>query len=134
MKRPATRAVAVLLAVGLLACGGGETADQQRSQGQPQSGAEQRQQQVDVSDEELRAFAEATRKLQDVAEQAQGDMKEAGDQQERQQVRDDFLERQAEIVREAGLDTARYTEIRQAVERSSDLRQRLLEIQQQSRQ
>jgi hypothetical protein len=134
MKRPATRAVAVLLAVGLLACGGGETADQQRSQGQPQPGGQQQQQQVDVSDEELQAFAEATRKLQDVAEQAQGDMKEAGDQQARQQVRDDFLERQAEIVQEVGLDTARYTEIRQAVERDSDLRQRLLEIQQQSQQ
>lgn len=138
MKRHAAMGTAVLLALGTLACGGGESPDQQGSQGQQQGQqqppAAQQQQQTDVSDEELRAFAEATDQLQGVAEQARSDMQGAEGQQEAQQVREDFQEKQAQIVQEAGLDTARYTEIRNAIETNPDLRNRFLEIRQQQQQ
>lgn len=133
MKRHAAMGTAVLLALGTLACGGEETPDQQSSQDQQPPAAEQ-QQQIDVSDEELRAFAEATDQLQTVAEDARSDMQEAEGQQEAQQVREDFQQEQARIVQEAGLDTARYTEIRNAIETNPDLRNRFLEIRQQDQQ
>lgn len=129
MKRHAAAATAFLLALGVLACGGGESPDQQGSQGQQEPAAQQQgQQQTDVSDEELRAFARATDALQGVAEKARSDMQSAEGQEEARQVREDFQERQAQIVREAGLDTARYTEIRSAIETNPDLRNRFLEI------
>lgn len=135
MKRHAAMGTAVLLALGTLACGGEETPDQQSSQDQQPPAAEQQQQeQIDVSDEELQAFAEATDQLQNVAEQARTDMQEAEGQQEAQEVREDFQQEQAEIVQEAGLDTARYTEIRNAIETNPDLRNRFLEIRQQDQQ
>ncbi len=134
MKRHAAMGTAVLLALGILACGGGESPDQQGSQGQQQPPAAQQQQQTDVSDEELRAFAEATDQLQGVAEQARSDMQGAEGQEEAQQVREDFQEKQAQIVQEAGLDTARYTEIRNAIESNPDLRNRFLEIRQEQQQ
>lgn len=136
MKRHAAMGTAVLLALSSLACGGEETPDQQSSQDQQPPAAEQQQQQeqIDVSDEELRAFAEATDQLQNVAEQARSDMQEAEGQQEAQQVREDFQQEQAQIVQEAGLDTARYTEIRNAIETNPDLRNRFLEIRQQDQQ
>lgn len=130
MRTHAAIGTTILFALGTLACGGDEGADQRGTRSQPAPRAQQQQQQIEVSDEELRAFAEATRELQDVAEQARSDMKGAQGQQETRQIRDDFRETRARIVQEAGLDTARYTEIRQAIESNSDLRQRFLDVQQ----
>ncbi|MFW6193311.1 MAG: DUF4168 domain-containing protein [Gemmatimonadota bacterium] len=138
MKRHAPTATAVLLAFAALACGDGESPDQQGSQDQQQPPAAQQQQQqeeeIDVSDEELEAFAEATDQLQDVAEDARSDMQGAEGQDEAEQVREDFQKQQAKIVEDAGLDTARYTEIRNAIETNPDLRNRFLELRQQDEQ
>lgn len=135
MKRRAAMGTAVLFALSALACGGGEEAPEQQSpQGQQQAPAAQQDQQLDVSDEELRAFAQANEQLQQVAEDARADMQDAEGQQQAQQVRDDFRDELTRIVREAGLDTARYNEIRSAVQSDPDLRNRFLEIQRERQQ
>jgi len=134
MKRSAAMGTAILLALGGLACGGEDAADGQRSADRPQPRAQQQGQQTDVTDEELRAFVGATGRLQEVAERAQSDLQAAEGREETRQVRDDFLETQAEIVQEAGLDKARYSEIRAAIETDPDLQQRFLEIQQEGAQ
>lgn len=133
MKRRVAMGTAALFAVVALGCGGEDAPDQQ-TQDQRQAPGAQQEQQLDVTDEELRAFAEANEELQQVAEDARSDMQEAEGQQEAQQVRDDFQEELARIVEDAGLDTARYNEIRGAVQRDPDLRNRFLEIRQERQQ
>lgn len=129
-KRHAAAVTAFLFSLAPLACGGGEDGGQQGSPGQ-QSGqqATSAQQETSVSDEELRAFADATTQLREAAKSAKSRMQEAEGQEEARQVRAAFDSTRAEIVQEAGLDTARYTEIRTAIETDSDLRDRFMEIQ-----
>lgn len=136
MRRLAGACTALLFALGILACGGEEGGQprQQRGGQQAEGPAAQQQQQVEVSDQELEAFVEASIKLQTAAESAKADLKEAGGQDAAQQVRKEFLQTKAEIVRGVGLDTARYSEISQAVRSNPELRSRYMKARRQQEQ
>lgn len=135
MTRVSAFGLATLLAFGAAACGGGDQQTQEQQpaaqQQQAPTQGQQQGQQIEVTDDELRAFVTATRRLQEAAKTVKAQMEEG---QGRQQARQELKEKRDQILEDVGLDPMRYRQIRKAIEADKTLQQRYMEMRKQAEQ
>lgn len=124
MKRLLAIGVSLVFVAGSAACGGGDDTGQQQSAATGQkAGASQPS--VDVSDSELRSFAEASVELESFRQEMRSRMQEASGQEQGQKVRQQLLQERDSIIEAAGLSgTARYDTIMEAIKSNEQIRMR----------
>ncbi len=138
-KTASALALAALLPVALACDSGdqeaGDAASQQ--QGQPPAGQQQQpppgQQQapqIEVEEDELRAFTEAQVEIEGLRGEYQTRLQEAEGQEEARQIEQEANEEMVGVVEDQGLDVQRYTQIARAIDSDPDLRQRFMELRQ----
>lgn len=139
-KTASALALAALLPVALACDSGdqeaGDAASQQ--QGQPPAGQQQQQPpsgqqqapQIEVEEDELRAFTEAQVEIEGLRGEYQTRLQEAEGQEEARQIEQEANEEMVGVVEDQGLDVQRYTQIARAIDSDPDLRQRFMELRQ----
>lgn len=140
MRGPRVKTVGTLALAALLpfavACGGGEETEDAAADQQPPAGQQQQppgqqpgqQMQIEVEEDELRAFTEAQVELEGLREEYQGKLQDAGGQEEAQQLEQEANEEMMQAVEDEGLDVERYSQIARAIETDPELRQRFMEL------
>lgn len=138
-------AVAMLVALAGVACGGEQaSSDEQPSESESQPAAEVQvevptppggpggeRDSIDVSDEELRSFVRAQLRYGRARTRIQARMDSAGSREQTRQLREELNQEMAEIVREEGLERDRFVEILRALPHSDDLQRRYAAVRQQ---
>lgn len=124
MKRLLAIGLSLVFVVGSAACGGGDDAGQQQSAATGQkAGASQPS--VDVSDSELRSFAEVSVELEAFRQEMRSRMQEASGQEQGKKIRQQLLQERDSIIEAAGLSgTAQYDSIMKAIKSSEQIRKR----------
>lgn len=124
MRRLLAIGVSLAFVTGAAACGGDDDAAQQQVGAAGQQG-QTAETQVDVSDDELRAFISLSMRLEDFQQEMRSRMNEASGQEEGMKVRKQLMQERDSIIEASGLESpARYEEIMKAVKMSETLQKR----------
>lgn len=120
------QSLSVMAASFVLATGAALPTQAQQSQGgmAPPAG----QQQVQVSEDQLEKFAEATDEIADIREEYQEKLNSAGSQEKAQSLQGEASEEMMGAIESAGMTVAEYNQIASAVQMDPNLRSRLTEM------
>lgn len=123
------RVVKILVAAitaGAMSVAYAQQAPQQGQQSAPPTGGGQgAQQQIDVSDEDVKNFAAAQSEVQSVREDYSGKLRDVEDTEKAREVQAEMQEEMLQAVKDAGLSARKYNEISQAAMQDNELRQRI---------
>ncbi|MFO8052895.1 MAG: DUF4168 domain-containing protein [Candidatus Omnitrophota bacterium] len=100
------------------------------AEGQQGYEAEGQAAQVDVSDEDMEAFAKAQNKVEEIRQKYQSKLSDVEDQTKRQEMVQKMNEELVDAVKNSGLSVERYNEIFEAAQNDSQLQQRISETMQ----
>lgn len=99
---------------------------QATQQGQMPSAAQQQQQ--DFSSDQLHSFVEASSSINDIRQSASQKMQQAGDKQEREQIRKQAQNSMIKSIKDAGLSLEQYNQIGRAAQSNPELAQKLRQM------
>ena len=123
--------IAAITGASLIALGGPLVAQQQPSQPQPSQPApppSPQSQQVDVSEEELRTFAEIYVDIEETRAELSEDMSGAADQQEAQEIQSQMQEKALEAIEEHGWSPTQYNQVASAISNDPSLREQAMSL------
>lgn len=97
---------------------------QQGQQGQGQYG-QQPEQKADFEDETIEKFAEAHKDVQDLQSDYSSELQEADDENQARDLQSKYREKIMDVIEKNDLDVEKYNEISMAMQRDSDLREKI---------
>ncbi|MFW6191894.1 MAG: DUF4168 domain-containing protein [Gemmatimonadota bacterium] len=121
---PTLSGALALLVGGLLLAAPANAQEQQQQQTPPQEQTED----VDVDDEELRAFAEAHLEVQEIREELQAAMQSSENAEEAQALQQEANGEMVEVIQGHDLTTERFTTIVNGINADPELQERFDEI------
>jgi GTP1/Obg family GTP-binding protein len=102
----------------------GQQGQQQNQQGQQQYG-QQSQQKADFEDKTIEKFAKAHKKVRDLQEDYSSELQNADDENQARDLQSKYREKIMSVIEENDLGVEKYNEISMAMQRDSDLREKV---------
>lgn len=104
--------------------GAAERGEQQRS-APPQAGGGRSAPDVDLSDKEIQKFAKAQSEVKSVREEYSGKLNNVEDKKKARKIQAEMQREMQQVVKDAGMSTAKYNKVQQASMRDKDVRKRV---------
>jgi|SRR5699024_6921773 len=95
---------------------------------QSQAPSATQQQQQDFSSDQLQSFVDASSSINDIRQSASQELQQAGDEQDREQIRKQAQSDMINAIKDAGLTLEEYNEIGRAAQSNPELAQKLRQM------
>src|SRR5699024_188514 len=103
-------------------------AQSQAGQQQSQAPSATQQQQQDFYSDQLQSFVDASSSINDIRQSASQELQQAGDEQDREQIRKQAQSDMINAIKDAGLTLEQYNEIGRAAQSNPELAQKLRQM------